>query len=155
MGSGLSMSEGKIVGETVGEQKLSSDFILGMLLNRTDAHEAKFVETDKQIALLRNDMVNLNASVTVSIGKVVDKVDVMLKAQTEELKPLITEKTVRDANAAASRAKQEYISVFWQKVGGIIAVLVFLLGVISFAYNVHPKITTTLSETTKQTEQTP
>jgi chemotaxis signal transduction protein len=149
------MSEGKIVGETVGEQKLSSDFILGMLLNRTDAHEAKFVETDKQIALLRNDMVNLNASVTVSIGKVVDKVDEMLKAQTEELKPLITEKTVRDANAAASRAKQEYISVFWQKVGGIIAVLVFLLGVISFAYNVHPKTTTTLSETTKQTEQTP
>jgi len=121
-------------------QKPSADFLMGILFTRADGHDAKFIETDKQIGLLRNDMASLNANVTTSIAKVVEQVDTMLKAQTDELKPLITEKVVRDANALAAKNRQEGVVVFWQKVGGIIAVLVFLLGVVTFAFNEKDKV---------------
>jgi hypothetical protein len=93
----------------------SHDFQLGVLFARADASDIRMDAMDARIAGLTNDIHRVKDDV---VREVKDALD----AQTRELKPVITEKMVRDANAAAAKLRSDEKTNFAVRTGAIIGI---------------------------------
>jgi hypothetical protein len=99
----------------------SHDFQLGVLFARADASDVRMDAMDARIAGLTTDIHRVKDDVVREFKDALD-------AQTRELKPVITEKMVRDANAVAAKIKAENNTNFWVRTGAIITICSSMAG---------------------------
>jgi hypothetical protein len=100
----------------------STDYQLGVLHQRANQADEKFLKMENQIASLDQKMESIGKDVVGIKDAVVSSVKVLLEQQTTELKPILTEKMVRDANIKAAAEQRDRNSSFWQKIGAIVLV---------------------------------
>jgi hypothetical protein len=127
----------------------SHDFQLGVLFARADASDVRMDAMDARIANLTTDIHRVKDDV---VREVKDALD----AQTKELKPIITEKMVRDANAASAKLKAENNTNFWVRTGAIIGICSTMAGTLlwidkTFWNPAHPTHVITVPPSTMQT----
>jgi hypothetical protein len=106
----------------------SHDFQLGIVFARLDGGDKRMDGLEQKMSDFGRELEQVNSTIIKVKDDMVHEVKLALDLQTQELKPVLTEKMVRDANALAKKQRQEEASNFWSRAFAIISICSVLAG---------------------------
>lgn len=119
----------------------SHDFQLGVLFARMDSTDAMMAQhikvTDAQFTNLRTELATTRESFKSAISDLGVGIRKDLTEQTEQLKPLLDQETIRKAIADRDEQKQESWTNFCVRWGAIIGIFCGLFGLMQIGIKVY------------------